>query len=228
MPIIRRATCYLFDLDGTLVDSPPLHGRAFRRALAEHAPHLLASFDEESVRGKSTRDALADAGIRDPRELTRLAAEKQRLYREAVRDGQLEPIAGAVALLDALRDRGRRLFLVTSGSRASVKLALEATGLRDFFDGIVTSDDVDRAKPAPDGFLACLDRFSLPPRRSVVVEDAPSGVDAARAAGLAVIGINNPAVAGAADLYFESPGEMRDWALATLTNLEIVECQSVL
>jgi len=135
-----------------------------------------------------------------------------------VRDGQLEPIAGTFDLLEALRDSGHRLFLVTSGSRGSVMLALEATGLRGFFSGIVTSDDVEHAKPAADGFLACLNWFSLPPRRSVGVEDAPSGVTAARAAGLAVIGINNPVVSGLADLFFESPMEMRDWALTTSIN----------
>jgi HAD superfamily hydrolase (TIGR01509 family) len=217
---LRGATRFLFDLDGTLVDSSALHDHAYRRVLAEHAPWLLAGFDYESVKGKSTEDGLAAAGIRDPEALVRLAALKQLHYRAAVLGGQLEPIAGALELLTALRGRGHALYLVTSGSRGSVSIVMEATGLDVFFSGIVTASDVVNAKPAPDAFLLCLQRYSLAPEDCVVVEDAPSGVAAARAAGLAVIGVNNPAVSGLADLYFETLGEMKGLASAPATEEE--------
>jgi HAD superfamily hydrolase (TIGR01509 family) len=209
--ILRPSTCFLFDFDGTLVDSSPLHELSFRRVLAEHAPEHLARFDYASLKGKSTRDALVSIGISEPEALEQMTAEKQRHYRAAVRGGELQPIADAHGLLGDLRDAGHRLFLVTSASRSSVALAGAVTRLEGYFAGVVSSDDVELSKPAPDAFLYCLTRFSLPVDRSVVVEDAPSGVAAGRDAGLPVIGVNNPALSNLCDLYFETLGEMRRW-----------------
>jgi HAD superfamily hydrolase (TIGR01509 family) len=220
--ILRPATCFLFDFDGTLVDSSRLHERAFRRVLAEHATERLARFDYDSVKGKPTRDALIAIGVSEPEKLERLTVEKQRHYRAAVSRKELRPIADADGLLGDLRDAGHRLFLVTSGSRESVAMALAATRLEGFFVGVVTSDDIEHAKPSPDAFLSCLARFSLPADRSVVVEDAPSGVAAGRAARLPVIGVNNPAVSRLSDVYFETLGEMRRWVRSQATERAII------
>ena len=219
---LRRPSHFLFDFDGTLVDSSSLHDRAFRRVLSEYDPRLLAGFDYEAVKGKSTREALLTLGIPDPEPLSRLTGEKQRLYRAAVEGGQLESIAGAGELLTSLRDGGHRLFLITSGSRDSVLMSLRATNLHHWFEGVITAEDVQHAKPAPDAFLLCLNRYGLSPDRAVVVEDAPSGVAAARAAGLSVIGVNNPAVLELADLFFATLGEFKDWSEAQGHERELV------
>ncbi len=175
---------YLFDLDGTLVDSSPAHEAAFRKAFEQHWP--LVGFEYESAKGKRTADVFAELGA--PLELLDgLVAAKQTAYRELVRQGEVELMPGARDLLDALSSQGERLFLVTSGSRQSVAEVLEATGIRDYFEGIVTSDDVARAKPAPDIYLGCLERFHLDPQDCLVIEDAESGFAAARAAGLRAV-----------------------------------------
>ncbi len=116
-------------------------------------------------------------------------------------------------MLAALRDAGHGLYLVTSGSRGSVSLSLAATGLDGFFSGSVTSDDVTHGKPHPAPFLYCLERFSLGPGTALVVEDAPSGIASARAAGLPVVAVNNPAAAPLADLYFPSLPDLTIWAI---------------
>lgn len=201
----------LFDFDGTLVDSSPLHAEAYRRALERHRSDLLDHFSYETLKAKTTRDGFKSLGIGDEMMLECLTAEKQRFFREAVAEGRLAPLPGVRELLTALSATGRRLFLVTSGSSASVSAALRACALATQFEGMVTADDVDRGKPSPDGFLLCLSRFGLAPAASVVVEDATSGVAAARTAGLAVIAVHDATLVGQADFYFRDLHSLREW-----------------
>ncbi|HLJ48829.1 MAG TPA: HAD family phosphatase [Bryobacteraceae bacterium] len=175
---------YLFDLDGTLVDSSPAHAAAFRQAFEQHWP--IAGFDYETAKGKRTADVFTELGA-PPELLNHLVATKQSAYRELVRQGRIILMPGARDLLEALSAQGERMFLVTSGSRRSVAEVLETTGIRRYFEGIVTSDDVARAKPAPDIYLACIERFDLKPEDCLVIEDAESGFASARAAGLRAV-----------------------------------------
>ena len=180
-------TTYLFDFDGTLVNSSALHDWAFRQVFEAELPAAAAAFDYENVRGRATNDVFLEAGVTDPIERERLTARKQCLYQQAVRQGELQVLPGAREVLMALSKAGRDLYLVTSGSRGSVELALQLTDLGVFFGGIVTASEVDRGKPAPDLYLEALRAFGLHPVECLAVEDAPSGVEAARAAGLDVV-----------------------------------------
>ncbi len=145
--------------------------------------------------------------------MARLTAFKQGLFRDMVKGGELGPIPGARELLSLLREADHLLLLVTSGSLASVTMTLEATGLAGSFAGIITSDDVRRGKPDPAPFLTCLTRFAIAPTSALAVEDAPSGIASARAAGLPVIGVNNQAAASLADLYFSGLIELTEWVM---------------
>jgi HAD superfamily hydrolase (TIGR01509 family) len=193
---------FLFDWDGTLVDSTPLHAWAFAETLASAASHCLAAFDYEDLKGLSTRTAFRKLGIEDSGLLQRCIVQKQRLYREAVRADRLKEYAGARALLHTVLEHRGHNFLVSSSSTDSVNLALEQLDLRGFFKGTITADDVHAGKPSPEPYLACLRRFGLPSTAAVVVEDARSGVIAAKGAGLRVIGVHNPRILGVADFYF--------------------------
>jgi HAD superfamily hydrolase (TIGR01509 family) len=204
---------FLFDLDGTLVNSSPLHDRAFREALAQRAPELLPVFDYEAAKGKTTSEAFRALGIANPGDVAELTRLKQGLFRALVKGGELEPIAGARELLSLLRAASHVLYLVTSGSRVSVTMTLEATTLAGSFAGIITSDEVQRGKPDPAPFLTCLRRFAIDPTSALAVEDAPNGITSAREAGLSVIGVNNQAVASLADLYFPTLNELAEWVI---------------
>lgn len=194
---------FLFDFDGTLVNSSPLHERAFRRTLAEAAPRALRRFDYAALKGLTTRTAFIRLGITDDAILARCVALKQELYRTAVARGRLKAYPRARAVLSAVIDHGRRNYLVTSGSAEAVKLALETLGLARFFAGIITGEDTAEGKPAPHPYLACLRRFGLQRSDAIAIEDAPSGVASARAAGLRVMGVHNAAIAKLVDFYFD-------------------------
>lgn len=202
---------YLFDFDGTLVDTSPLHAEAYRTVLEEHRPDLAAGFDYHTLKGKTTRAGYAALGVPEA-ELDAYTAAKQKLFRESVAAGRMYIIPGAVDLLNALAAQGDGLFLVTSGSFGSVSEALKAASLTDLFRGIVTADDVTRGKPAPDPFLLCLQRFGLDPAESVVVEDALSGVQSGHAAGLPVIAVHDASLNGEADMFFPDLNALRAWA----------------
>lgn len=187
---LRQKSAFLFDLDGTLVDSSALHEKVFRDVLREHAPRQLELFDYDVLKGKPTAQSFRELGIAEGVTLDMLVNEKQRRYRAAVLAGELRLMPGAIETLPLLAARRKRLFVVTGGSRRSVDAALEVTGIRRFFEGVVTADDVSFGKPAPDSFLLCLRRYGIPANRAVGIEDSLNGVEACRAAGLEVALVN--------------------------------------
>lgn len=193
---------FLFDFDGTLVDSAPLHAQAFYDVLRREKPTLLSGFSYESLKGLTTSDAFRRLGIVDEAEVCRLSAEKQTHYRNFVDSGGLFPLPGARELLREGANEGYRLFLVTSGSGSTVQAALAALDFLEVFEGVVSADDVKMGKPSPDPFLLCLQRHWLAKSESIVIEDAESGVIAARAANLSVVGVNNRGVESIVDRFF--------------------------
>jgi beta-phosphoglucomutase len=199
---------FLFDFDGTLANSSPLHERAFRSTLAEAAPRALRRFDYAALKGLTTRASFILLGITYDALLERCVALKQELYRTAVIRGRLKAFPQARAVLSAVIDQGRRNYLVTSGSAESVKLALKALGLEGFFSGIITGGDTAEGKPAPHPYLACLEHFGLQRSDAIAIEDAPSGVSSARAAGLRVMGVHNAAIAKLVDFYYDDLGAL--------------------
>ncbi len=200
--MILSARAFLFDFDGTLVNSAPLHEWAFRMVLSTAAPSLLDEFDYESIRGLTTRHSFVRLGIDDAGTLDWSVAAKQRIYREAVASGHLKAFPGARSILEAVDAHGAESFVVSSGSAESVRLGLESCGLGNFFAGVITAEDAPAGKPAPAPYLACIARFGLDRSSSIAVEDASAGVRSAQAAGLRVIGVHNPVIAAAADDYF--------------------------
>ncbi len=176
----------IFDLDGTIADTSPLHARAFVETLAPFA----VSVDYASLAGLKTHDAIVQcleaAGRRETEyDLPSLVAEKQRRARDLIAQ-RLEAKPG----VDAFLARARRLYemaLVTSASRDTALVALRKLAYQAVFDPIVCADDVERAKPAPDGFLLALAALHRSPEEALVFEDSEPGFRAARAAGLDVV-----------------------------------------
>lgn len=194
--LLSRRECFLFDLDGTLVDSSACHERAYLAALEELAPGFNSKFQYERYKGWRTRDVFADLGIRNKQMLDALTESKQRFYRAEVDAGRVESFPGSREILAWLRERRRRLFLVTGGSAQSTRAVLDRLEIAGWFEGVVTGEDAPRSKPAPDAYLTCLSRFAIDRRTAIAIEDAASGVESAQAAGLEVIAVHNPELAG--------------------------------
>lgn len=175
---------FLFDLDGTLVDSNEFHGRAFREVLGRSAPQLLRDFDYETVKGRATRAVFESFGFQDESQIGVLTAEKQSAYSSAIAREGLPLIRGAREILDFLYSLDRGLYIVSAGSRRSVEEALRAARIRKYFIGVTTSDDVRRSKPDPEIYRQCLDVNGLSACDCVAIEDSGSGIAASVAAGI--------------------------------------------
>jgi beta-phosphoglucomutase len=178
---------FLFDLDGTLVDSSATHVRAFVNALTPGRPMLAKNFDYEPFAGRTTREVFLALGLSEGSELIDLIHSKQQFYRAALERGDIQPFAGTTALLERLRKEGLRLFLVTGASRASTERVLELAKLTNFFEGITTAEDVSVGKPSPEPYLSTLTIHGLEKKDCLVVEDGETGIASARNAGLEAV-----------------------------------------
>lgn len=180
----------LWDLDGTLVDSAGHHWTAWRETLAAEGLSV-GPRDFANAFGKRNDEILRGLFGAGPSAewIERVSETKERAYRRLLREEGLLPLPGALAWLDRLRAAGWRQALASSAPRANIDASLDALGLGRFLDAVVSADEVGRGKPDPALFLEAARRLDLPPRRCVVVEDAPAGLEGARRAGMPSIGV---------------------------------------
>lgn len=187
----------IFDNDGVLVDSEPLANSILASLLTEYglvmtaeecmAEFLGSSLDRVRVR-VTERMATAVPEDFEARYHDLLLAE----FRAALR-----PVTGIDSVLRALSAAGVGLCVASSGTRERVRVALETTGLAGWFgDRVVTIEDVDRGKPAPDLFLRAAEIVGVTPRQCAVIEDSALGVEAAMAAGMTAFGYAGRTPAG--------------------------------
>lgn len=172
----------IFDCDGTLVDTLPLHYAAWRETFtALRLPFSLEFLLRHNGKPTDQIVALYNAEFDQVVDIDRFTADKeQRTHALLEQARPLEPVAAL-----ARRHHGRLPMAVVSGSnRANVERALQAAGLYELFAVILTADDGLPAKPAPDLFLAAAKRLGVEAHRCQVFEDADNGLEAARRAGM--------------------------------------------
>jgi beta-phosphoglucomutase family hydrolase len=188
----------IFDWDGVIIDSSRQHEKSWELLAAEERLALPSDHFQRSFGMKSERiipELLQWTS--DPQEVKRLALRKEALYREILRAGRIKPLPGVVNWLNRLRAAAVPCSIVSSTHRENIECALGALGLEDFFATIVSAEDVTHGKPDPEVFLLAAQKLDMPPKCCVVFEDAHVGIEAARAAGMKVIGVatTHPAVA---------------------------------
>ncbi|MGC4763997.1 HAD family hydrolase [Micromonospora sp. DT46] len=186
MAVVRK-WAVLFDLDGTLVDTAPLWRAAFTALIGRRQAVPAGALD--GLRGLTALEAVRTVHRRlgwseaDP---TNDTAWVERFVRRRHLDGMARWDGFGLCLVADLRRHGVPVGLVTSSSREIVNVLLTHNDVPQF-DTIVCGDDVIRAKPAPDPYLLGAHRLQFPPSRCVVVEDSPTGVSSAIAAGCPVV-----------------------------------------
>jgi HAD superfamily hydrolase (TIGR01509 family) len=187
----------VFDNDGLLLDTESVWTRAeqdlFRRRGKDFTPA-----DKRELVGTSAAIAggVLEGRLGEPGRAGELIEELDALVVAELEHG-VEAMLGARDLLHALRERGTPIGLVSNSPIAFVRRSLELAGFEDHFDVVLSAHEVAAPKPAPDPYLEACRRLGVEPAPAVVaLEDSPTGVAAARAAGLTVIGV--PSVEGVA------------------------------
>ncbi|PHN02864.1 HAD family hydrolase [Flavilitoribacter nigricans] len=180
----------IFDLDGTLVDTEPIHRDAWFKVMAEYDLEFGNEWFEQWI-GKSDR-VLAESLERYykvPASADLLQEKKRKTYHLMAAEFAA-PFTGVEVLLGLLKDNFR-MGIATNSSDKDAASVFQKTKLDTFFQTIVTADMVDKLKPAPDMYLLASKRLGLFTDVCLVVEDSPSGVKAAKEAGMYVLAVTN-------------------------------------
>jgi HAD superfamily hydrolase (TIGR01509 family) len=209
-PAIPRFSNILFDMDGVLINSEPLHeftllelsGQFGRRFENESELQQFKGLPEVSI--ASLLKEIFPAVTLENHEITRLRLELLLANFHVV-----EMIEGALEFVKRCKAASFRLGLTTSAARIIQQLAFEKFGLAKYFDAVVTGEDIKRGKPDPEPYLLTAGRLTQPASACMVIEDAVSGVISGKAAGCFVVGITtsfpaNDLAAAGADLVLAS------------------------
>jgi len=211
----------IFDMDGVLVDTYQAHFESWRAVAAEEG--LTVTEDQFAPTfGRTSREIIAALWTEhryDDDEIARLDDRKEAAFREIIRV-RFPAMPGATELLRSLDEAGFALAVGSSGPPENIELVLDGLGARAMFEAIVTGRDVTRGKPDPQVFLLASQRLGVSPERCAVIEDAPPGVAAANAAGMASIGLVSTGrtreLLAAADLVVDFLGELSPAVLGRL------------
>lgn len=179
-------------MDGVIVDSEPLHVVAFQTTLRNYGYDLSHDQYKQHFAGKTD-----EAGFRqyfdfigETVALPVVMSEKAKAYLALAAD-QLVPYPGVVECIREAAERNVRLALVTGSLRAEAEAVLQALDLTDLFSVVIAAEDIKQSKPSPEGYLKSVKALGLEPDDCIIIEDAPSGVEAARAAGIRCMAVTN-------------------------------------
>lgn len=173
----------IFDFDGTLVDTMPLHFEAYRRVLADAGVELSHEDFYGSIGGNARETIPLFLRGRPCRLSTEEIHLRKKQLMQTLLSENAPPVLEAAKLLPVLHGR-MPLALASSGSRLGIEMILARLSWRHYFAAIVTGEDAVRGKPAPDLFLLAAEKLGVPPETCIVFEDTDAGMAAAQAAGM--------------------------------------------
>jgi len=192
----------IFDFDGVIVDTEPLHYRAFQKILEPIGLGFSWVEYEKTYMGFDDRDAFSEAFSAhsrklEPLELGKLVAIKAEVFQEIIRSG-VTAYPGVVELIRAFDNAHIPLAICSGALRSDIDPILATLDIASCFDIIVTAEDVTKSKPDPECYRLAFDKLcshwpdnSITPEKTVAIEDTPAGISAASGAGLKVIAVTN-------------------------------------
>jgi HAD superfamily hydrolase (TIGR01509 family) len=218
--LLDAARAVIFDFDGVLADSEKWHFATYREVFARHGHTIDEAeyYKYWTSLGLGARGEIERYGLDlDP---IAIRDEKRPLFSARCRDGSIRLYGEAREIIERVAGAGKILAIASGTSSSDIQAILDNAGVREFFSEVIGCDTVPEIKPAPDLFLAMLERLGLPGGECVIIEDAEKGVQAAKAAGIAVIVIRTNETRqfhfGDADLALDSHAELLGLVRETL------------
>ncbi|MGM0504334.1 MAG: beta-phosphoglucomutase [Bacteroidota bacterium] len=192
----QKIKAIIFDLDGVIVDTAVFHYQAWKK-LANTMGFDLTEAQNERLKGISrleSLDILLEIGKTDAipdEEKQQLATSKNEWYRENIlKMTPRDILPGVKDFLEELKKAHYKIAIGSSSKNAGT--ILERIGMKDFFDAVVDGTKITRSKPDPEVFLKGAQELNIPPEQCLVFEDAESGIEAAKNAGMKTIGVGKP------------------------------------
>jgi beta-phosphoglucomutase family hydrolase len=197
----------IFDMDGTLIVSTEADYLAWEKVFYNYGKKLTYE-DYQPLLGIKSANVIKDhLGITSEEDVKRILKEKFDFFVEVITANPIKPVFAAEAFLKSLANYPVKVALATSSRKEKMQMILKQLNFLQYFDAIVTGDEVIHSKPAPDIFLKAAERLGLPAKECIVVEDGPIGVAAAKKAKMKCVAITETHTAGKlyeADLVIDS------------------------
>ncbi|MGA9139960.1 MAG: HAD family phosphatase [Methanocella sp.] len=187
MVFITRYRAALFDMDGVVTDTMPIHLKAWQEAFKPYGVEVekMDVYLREGMQSRAMAGEIAREKGREPddEDLKKIVEEKGRIFdREA--SVHARAYDGAAETLKMLRNNGLKTALVTGSRSESARKVLKAAGVEGLFDIMVTGDDTEKGKPDPEPYLKAIEKAGVNRLDCIVVENAPLGIKSAKAAGV--------------------------------------------
>ncbi|MDP5338643.1 MAG: HAD-IA family hydrolase [Nodularia sp. (in: cyanobacteria)] len=178
----------LFDLDGTIVNTDPIHYQAWQKMLLSYDLQIDEKFYKSRISGRLNpeivKDILPQLSVAEGE---KFADEKEALFRQL--SPNLQPLSGFAELIAWTKTHQLKRALVTNAPRQNAKFMLEVLGINEAFHTIVLADDCIAGKPNPEPYQVALKKLGIGAEQAIALEDSPSGIQAAVGAGIRTIGI---------------------------------------
>lgn len=187
-----KKSLFIFDMDGVIVDTEPLYIKMNKDFLKQYNVQISDEEYNQFIGISATKmwDFLKEKYSLPYTTVELIAIEKQAKY-NVLASTDLKIIDGIVALLQMLKDKEYSIAIASSSMRKNIELIITKTNLKSYFDFVVSGEDVQNGKPAPDIFLKAMQHFNKQPEDCIVLEDARNGVLAAKAANMFCVGFQN-------------------------------------
>lgn len=179
----------IFDMDGTLLESTEADYRAWEKVFNNY--NLDLPFEKYApMLGVKSADVIRnEIGFKDEQDVKRILKEKFDYFVEYVNENPIKPVFAAETFLKSLAQYPIKVALATSSRQEKMQMVLKQLNFMQYFDAIVTGNEVTHGKPAPDIFLLAAKRLELDPADCIVIEDGPIGVAAAKSANMKCVAI---------------------------------------
>jgi HAD superfamily hydrolase (TIGR01509 family) len=181
----RRVVCILFDLDGVLVDATEWHYEALNRALRLFGFDISRYEHLSAYNGLPTRKKLEMLSVEKglPVPIHAMINRLKQVYTREEILTKCRPVFEKEYMISRLRREGYRLAVCSNSIRESLELMIRQSGLHEYFEFLVSNEDIAKPKPDPEIYLTAMNRIGATPDQTLIVEDAPHGIEAARRSG---------------------------------------------